>query len=175
MTRLMVKELASMNHGRSSGRIFFSRVFFLFFSADSYSLIQCWFYPCVTAVAHKRPRSFCQQCRWQDKPGHAFFLYPWPSEVKMGWLCYPDIALEPIRETSLFATHQGMFCHSRFISLSHCGLVLAQRCTFFEHLTGQVFWRPELNRTRCPDDAKTVGHQTYRKQNLLMWTKHEKL
>ena len=44
----------------SGGRIFFSRVNFL-----------CWllfrypFHPRVTAVARKRPRSFCQKRRWQ--------------------------------------------------------------------------------------------------------------
>ena len=46
--------------GRSSGRIFFSRVNFL-----------CWllfrypFHPRVTAVARKWSRSLCQKCRWQ--------------------------------------------------------------------------------------------------------------
>ena len=35
-----------------------------------------------------------------------------------------------------------------------------QCCTFFEHLIGHKF-----NRTQCPDDAKTVEHQTCRKQN----------
>ena len=36
-------------------------------------------------------------------------------------------------------------------------------------------WRPEFNRTQCPDDAKSVGHQTCRKQNSLLWTKQDKL
>ena len=27
-----------------------------------------------TAVARKRPRSFCQKCRWQDTPTHAYTL-----------------------------------------------------------------------------------------------------
>ena len=37
-----------------------------------------------------------------------------------------------------------------------------QRYTFFEHLIGQSAqsWRPNFNTTRCPDEAKTVGHQT---------------
>ena len=29
------------------------------------TLIRCSFHPRVTAVARKRPRSFCQKCRWQ--------------------------------------------------------------------------------------------------------------
>ena len=46
---------------------FFSRVNFL-----------CWllfrypFHPRVTAVARKRPRSFCQKCRWQVTAKHAY-------------------------------------------------------------------------------------------------------
>ena len=44
--------------GRSSGRIFFSRVNFLC------RLFQYLFHPCVTAVACERSRSFCQKCRW---------------------------------------------------------------------------------------------------------------
>ena len=49
------RKVAGSNPCRSGGRIFFSRVNFL-----------CWllfrypFHPCVTAVARKRPRSFCR-------------------------------------------------------------------------------------------------------------------
>ena len=56
----------------SGGRIFFSRVNFL-----------CWllfrypFHPRVTAVAHKRPQSFCQKRRWQVTAKHAYTLCMW--------------------------------------------------------------------------------------------------
>ena len=56
----------------SGGKMFFSRVNFL-----------CWFlfgylfHPCVTAVAHKRSRSFCQKCRWQVTTKHACVLCMW--------------------------------------------------------------------------------------------------
>ena len=56
----------------SGGRIFFSRVSFL-----------CWllfwylFHPHVTAVACKRPRSFCQKHRWQVTAKHAYNLHMW--------------------------------------------------------------------------------------------------
>ena len=56
----------------SGGRIFFSRVSFL-----------CWllfwypFYLRVTAVARKRPRSFCQKCGWQVTAKHAYTLRMW--------------------------------------------------------------------------------------------------
>ena len=54
------------------GRVFFSRANFL-----------CWllfrypFHPRVTAVAHKRPRSFCQKCRWQVTAKYACTLHMW--------------------------------------------------------------------------------------------------
>ena len=33
--------------------------------------------PCVTAVARKRSRSFCQKCRWQVTAKHAYTLRMW--------------------------------------------------------------------------------------------------
>ena len=35
-------------------------------------IIRCPFHPRVTAVARKRPRSFCQKCRWQVTPIYAY-------------------------------------------------------------------------------------------------------
>ena len=35
---------------------------------------------------------------------------------------------------------------------------------FLITLQDKVSWRPNFNRTQCPDDAKTAGHQTCRKQ-----------
>ena len=65
-------KVTGSNPCRSGWRIFFSRVNFL-----------CWllfrypFHPCVTAVARKRPRSFCQKCRWQVTAKHAYTLRMW--------------------------------------------------------------------------------------------------
>ena len=65
-------KVAGSNPCWSGGRIFFSRVNFL-----------CWllfrypFHPHVTAVARKRPRSFCQKCRWQVTAKHAYTLRMW--------------------------------------------------------------------------------------------------
>ena len=57
------------------------------------TLIRCPFHPRVTAVARKRPRSFCQKCRWQVIPKHAYTL------DRVGWLCRcPSIVWEPIRK-----------------------------------------------------------------------------
>ena len=36
------------------------------------TLIWCLFHPRVTAVVLKRPRSFCQKCRWQVTPEHIY-------------------------------------------------------------------------------------------------------
>ena len=66
------RKVAGSNPCWSGGRIFFSRVDFL-----------CWllfrypFHPRVTAVACKRPRSFCQKCRWQVTAKHAYTLRMW--------------------------------------------------------------------------------------------------
>ena len=60
----------------SGGRIFYSRVNFL-----------CWllfrypFHPRVTAVARKRPWSFCQKRRWQVTAKHAYTLHMALHEV----------------------------------------------------------------------------------------------
>ena len=35
------------------------------------------FHPCVSAVAHKGPLSFCQKCRWQVTAKHACILCTW--------------------------------------------------------------------------------------------------
>ena len=65
-------KVVGLNPCRSGGRIFLSRVDFL-----------CWllfrypFHPRVTAVAHKRSRSFCQKCRWQVTAKHAYTLCMW--------------------------------------------------------------------------------------------------
>ena len=55
------------------------------------------------------------------------------------------------------------------ITCNHC-------CTFFFIiLYSKCPGDSNFNRIRCPDDAKTVGHQTCRKQNPQLWTKQKKL
>ena len=51
------------------------------------TLIQCLFQPRVTAVACKRPRSFCQKCRWQVTSKHAYTLDP----TKLEWADYAAV------------------------------------------------------------------------------------
>ena len=70
--RTRERKVAGSNPDRSGGGIFFSRVNFL-----------CWllfrypFHPRVTAVARKRPRSFCQKRRWQVTAKHDYNLRMW--------------------------------------------------------------------------------------------------
>ena len=54
------------------------------------TLIRCPFHPRVTAVARKRPWSFCQKCRWQVTPKHAYTLDPSKSE----WADYAAVQAE---------------------------------------------------------------------------------
>ena len=73
------------------------------------TLIRCPFQPCITAVARKRPWSFCQKCRWQVTPKHAYNLDPAKSE----WADYASvksIVWEPIRKqahTQLVREHSA--------------------------------------------------------------------
>ena len=77
------RKVAGSNPCWSGGRIFFSRVNFL-----------CWllfrypFHPRVTAVARKRPRSFCQKRRWQVTAKHAYTLRMWLCMKWHGALLY---------------------------------------------------------------------------------------
>ena len=66
------RKVAGLNPGRSGGRIFFSQVNFL-----CWLLLRYLFHPRVTAVACKRPRTFCQKCRWQVTAKHAYTLRMW--------------------------------------------------------------------------------------------------
>ena len=51
------------------------------------TLIQCPSYPRVTAVARKRPWSFCQNCRWQVIPKHAYTF----DSMKSEWADYAAV------------------------------------------------------------------------------------
>ena len=64
--------LKGLNPCRSSRRIFFSRVNFLFWLLFWYP-----FHPFVTAVACKRSWSFYQKCRWQVTAKHTCTLRMW--------------------------------------------------------------------------------------------------
>ena len=65
-------KVAGSNPCRSGGRIFFSRVNFLWWLLFRYPL-----HLRVTAVAHKRSRSFCEKCRWQVTAKHTGTLHMW--------------------------------------------------------------------------------------------------
>ena len=54
------------------------------------TLIRCPFHPSVTAVARKRPRSFCQKCRWEITPKHARIF----DQTKSEWADHAAIQAE---------------------------------------------------------------------------------
>ena len=70
-----------------------------FFSGVSF---MCWllfrypFHPCVTAIAHKRSRSFCQKRRWQVTAKHTYTLsmwlwMKWHCKLVRGWMVYTEL------------------------------------------------------------------------------------
>ena len=54
------------------------------------TLIHCPFHPRVIAVARKRSRAFCQKCRWQVTPKHAYTL----DTTKSEWADYAAVWAE---------------------------------------------------------------------------------
>ena len=72
-TRNLWSEVCCSNFGGGSGRIFISKVIFL-------SWLWCSFHLYVTAVAHKRPRSLHEKCRWQVTSKYSYSLDPTKSE-----------------------------------------------------------------------------------------------
>ena len=51
------------------------------------TLIRCPFHPRVTAVARKRPQSFCQKRRWQVTPKHTYTF----DSTKSEWADYATV------------------------------------------------------------------------------------
>ena len=81
---------------------------------DSYSVSVP---PHVTAVAHKRPWSFCQKCRWQVTPKHAYSVDPTKSE----WADYTTVlAGELSLMSALAAGHlvKSHLKHNRYTRVS---------------------------------------------------------
>ena len=107
------RKVASSNPGRSSRRVFFSGICVL-------TLIPCLFHPRVTAVARKRPRLFCQKCRWKVTTKHAYTRDPTKSEWTMPLRRH---SVGTNQEMSSHATRRGTLGHSRLSSLSNCGLI----------------------------------------------------
>ena len=95
-----------------SSPVFFG--FFLFF-LSVLNLIRCSFHPRVTAVARKRPLSFCQKCRWQVPAIHANTFNPSKSE----WLSRHGLPVKLSGKTSSHATHQETLIHSRPCIFNH--------------------------------------------------------
>ena len=88
---VIVVELQVVNWrllGRRHKVVFHSRVpYFAALCCPGENFPEGPFHPCVTAVAHKRPWSFCQKCRWQVTPKRAYTLDPMKSE----WADYATV------------------------------------------------------------------------------------
>ena len=69
------------------------------------TLIWCPFNPHVTAVAHKRPQSFCQKCRWQVTPKHAYAFDP--LKLERADCATVQAQCGNLSEMSSHATRQG--------------------------------------------------------------------
>ena len=61
------------------------------------TLIRCPFHPPCTAVARKRPPSFCQKCRWQIRPKHAYPHDP----TKSDWADYAAVQAQGIKSRNV--------------------------------------------------------------------------
>ena len=87
------------------------------------TLIWCPFHPHVTAVACKRPQSFCQKSRWQVTLKHAYTLDP----TSQSGLTMPlsRHSSRTYQEMSSHATGQGSLSYCHLSLLSHSGLILA--------------------------------------------------
>ena len=86
------------------------------------TLIRCPFHPFVTAVARKRPRSFCQSAGGRL---HLNTHTPLTQRSRSGLimsLSRNSVGTYP--EMSSHATCQGTLGHSNLSSLSHCRLIL---------------------------------------------------
>ena len=109
------RKVSGSNPCWSGGRIFFSRVNFL-----------CWllfrypFHPRVTAVARKRPWSFCQNRRWQVTAKHAY--------TSCVWLCMHSAWLYGVHRTcrdgSRFLWHQPCQCckYTASVDIQKCAV-----------------------------------------------------
>jgi len=109
------QEVVGSNPCRSVRRIFFSRVSFL-----CWLLFRYLFHPRVTAVARKRPRSFCQKCGWQVTAEYACTLRMW---LCMKWL---DMV-------------HGCMVYTEYAEMVACGIML------LHGLEPRTFWL----RVRC--------------------------
>ena len=112
-------KVASSNPGKSSGRIFFSRVNFacwLWFSVHSTLVLLQWH---IKDLGHSAKSA--------GGGLHLNNRTPLTHRSRSG-LTMPlsSVVWEPIQKSS-HATCQRTFGHSRLISLSHCGLILAYR------------------------------------------------
>ena len=97
--------------------------------------------PRVTAVASKRPWSFCHKFRWQVVPQSGMTTLSRHSVRTYQW-------------NKLMHARQGTLNHNHFSSLSHSGLTLAYRVKL-------VWWANHWGRKKKKDQARTDSSETF--------------
>ena len=112
------RKVASSNPGRSGGS------FLLQSQLCVLTLIRCPFHPCVTAVARKRPRTFCHSAGGRL---HPHMRTPLTQRSPSGLTMLSRNSMGTYSKTSSLATRRGTQNHSRLSSLSHCRPILAYR------------------------------------------------
>ena len=69
--------------------------------------------------------------------------------------------------------------HHLHYEVGYGGIILNQHFCSVAHvlstLLDKVTWIPDVNRTWCLEDLKTIGYHVCRKQNSGLWTKDDKL
>ena len=88
------RKVESSSPHRRGGKMFSSRVRFL-----CWPLFRYRFHPCVTAVARKRSRSFCQRFWWQVTAKHVCTVRMWLCmkwrDMVHGCMVCPELAETP--------------------------------------------------------------------------------
>ena len=106
---------------------------------------------------------FMSEVWWWDVGCQLLFAEP---------LC-PDLLFHPNtlkhKMQNKQSTHMQSYSQTASLSVDFPFLCLTHQASavlhiFFSTLQDKVSWRPAINRTWCPDDAKTTGHQTHRKE-----------
>ena len=122
--------------------------------------------PCVTAVASKRPQSFCQKCRWQVTSKHAYILDPAKSE-------WADYAVQAqYKNLSGKWTHMQLICgHSTTVISDHWASV---NCSWPKKWNWCA-WADLYSPPPLPPKkhSKVMNRQTFPK-SPLKWLKKKK-
>ena len=105
------------------------------------AFIQCPFHSHVTAVAHKRPRSFCQKCWWQVTLKQAYNFDP----SKSVWAVYATVQAECGNLSGNERTHTSSW-----------ELLVTVKARLFQEPRNWPARRKECYSTRCLPHATSI-------------------